>query len=314
MYNGDQARKRTLVDYGFRLPSALDNRPLKFDEFLDTIGQILFVSATPGDYEHDKSAVIAEQVIRPTGLLDPPISVRPSDNQIYDLMEEIKKRAEKKERVLVTTLTKKMAEELTRFLEDMKLRVRYLHSEIDAMERIEIIRDLRLGKFDCLVGINLLREGLDLPEVSLVAVMDADKEGFLRSFTSLLQVAGRAARNVNGEVILYADTITGSMRNAIKVTDRRRKKQIEYNKEHGIEPRTVRKSVKEGIESYKVAREVVREVVGETDEEYDISEVIAQLELEMGKAARNLQFEKAILCRDQIERLKRELNPQEEGV
>jgi excinuclease ABC subunit B len=207
-----------------------------------------------------------------------------------------------------------MAEELTRFLEDMKLRVRYLHSEIDAMERIEIIRDLRLGKFDCLVGINLLREGLDLPEVSLVAVMDADKEGFLRSFTSLLQVAGRAARNVNGEVILYADTITGSMRNAIKVTDRRRKKQIEYNKEHGIEPRTVRKSVKEGIESYKVAREVVREVVGETDEEYDISEVIAQLELEMGKAARNLQFEKAILCRDQIERLKRELNPQEEGV
>ncbi len=253
MYNGDQARKQTLVDYGFRLPSALDNRPLKFDEFMDVTGRMLFVSATPGEYERKNSTVVAEQVIRPTGLLDPQIFVRPSENQIYDLIEEIRDRAVKKERVLVTTLTKRMAEELTRFLKEIKLRVRYLHSEIDAMERIEIIRDLRLGKFDCLVGINLLREGLDLPEVSLVAVIDADKEGFLRSFTSLLQVAGRAARNVNGKVILYADNITGSMREVIEVTNSRRKKQIEYNKEHGINPRTIKKAVKEGIESYKLA-------------------------------------------------------------
>ena len=253
MYNGDQARKQTLVDYGFRLPSALDNRPLKFDEFMDVTGRMLFVSATPGEYERKNSTVVAEQVIRPTGLLDPQIFVRPSENQIYDLIEEIRDRAVKKERVLVTTLTKRMAEELTRFLKEIKLRVRYLHSEIDAMERIEIIRDLRLGKFDCLVGINLLREGLDLPEVSLVAVIDADKEGFLRSFTSLLQVAGRAARNVNGKVILYADNITGSMREVIEVTNSRRKKQIEYNKEHGIKPRTIKKAVKEGIESYKLA-------------------------------------------------------------
>jgi excinuclease ABC subunit B len=312
MYNGDQARKQTLVDYGFRLPSALDNRPLKFDEFMDVTGRMLFVSATPGEYERKNSTVVAEQVIRPTGLLDPQIFVRPSENQIYDLIEEIRDRAVKKERVLVTTLTKRMAEELTRYLKEIKLRVRYLHSEIDAMERIEIIRDLRLGKFDCLVGINLLREGLDLPEVSLVAVIDADKEGFLRSFTSLLQVAGRAARNVNGKVILYADNITGSMREVIEVTNSRRKKQIEYNKEHGIKPRTIKKAVKEGIESYKLAKEVVREAVGETDLEYDISEVIAQLEIDMEKAARNLQFEKAIVYREQIEKLKKKLNDEEE--
>ena len=307
MYNGDQARKKTLVDYGFRLPSAMDNRPLKFEEFMSTINQLLFVSATPSDYEYNNSTVIAEQVIRPTGLLDPPIFVRPTKNQVYDLVEEVKKRALKNERVLVTTLTKKMAEELTRFLTEMKLRVRYLHSEIDAMNRIEIIKDLRLGKFDCLVGINLLREGLDLPEVSLVAVLDADKEGFLRSFTSLVQVAGRAARNVNGEVILYADNMTRSMKKTIDVTDERRKKQIEFNEKHGIKPKTIIKAIKDGIEAYKHAKEVVREVVGETDEEYDITEVIAQLEIDMEKAAHTLQFEKAIVYREQVERLKKEL-------
>ena len=304
MYNGDQARKKTLVEYGFRLPSALDNRPLKYDEFMDIVKQLLFVSATPGDFEVSKSPVVAEQIIRPTGLVDPPITVRPTKNQIYDLIEEVKKRAAKKERVLVTTLTKRMAEELTRYLKEMKLRVRYLHSEINALDRVDIIRDLRLGKFDCLVGINLLREGLDMPEVSLVAVLDADKEGFLRSETSLIQVAGRAARNVNGEVILYADNMTGSMKKTIDITNARREKQIRYNDEHGIEPKTIKKAIKDGIEAYRQAKEIVQDVTGETEEEYDILEVIAQLEGEMEDAARNLQFEKAIVYRDQIHRLK----------
>jgi len=305
MYNGDQARKKTLVDYGFRLPSALDNRPLKYEEFMEEAKQIMFVSATPGDYEIEKSDVVAEQIIRPTGLVDPPITVKPTEGQIYDLVEEVKKRVERNERTLVTTLTKRLAEELTRFLKEKKLRVRYLHSEINALDRVEIIRDLRLGKFDCLVGINLLREGLDLPEVSLVAVLDADKEGFLRSGTSLVQVSGRAARNVNGEVILYADNMTGSMRHAIDTTNRRREKQLKYNEEHGITPRTIDKAIKEGIEAYRKAREMTAEVTGTGGEEYDINEVISQLEEEMELAARNLQFEKAIVYRDQIAKLKK---------
>ncbi len=305
MYNGDQARKRTLVDYGFRLPSALDNRPLKYEEFDQIVKQTLYVSATPGDYEVKKSAVVAEQIIRPTGLVDPPITVKPTEDQLYDLINEVAKRAEKGERTLVTTLTKRLAEELTRFLKEKKLRVQYLHSEINALDRVDIIRDLRLGKFDCLVGINLLREGLDLPEVSLVAVLDADKEGFLRSGTSLVQVAGRAARNVNGEVILYADNMTGSMKHAIDTTNHRREKQLKYNEEHDITPTTIKKAIKDGIEAYRKAKEITTEVTGETPDEYDINEVIAELEREMEQAARNLQFEKAIVYRDQIEKLKK---------
>lgn len=313
MYNGDQARKKTLVEYGFRLPSALDNRPLTFDEFMEEVRQLVFVSATPGEYEFSSSEVIAEQVIRPTGLVDPAISVRPTRRQIDDIVVEVTRRAKKGERVLVTTLTKRLAEELTRYLEEKKLRVRYLHSEINALDRIEIIRDLRLGKFDCLVGINLLREGLDLPEVSLVAVLDADKEGFLRSGTSLIQVAGRAARNVNGEVIFYADTVTRSMRQTMDITDKRRNKQIRYNLEKGIEPRTIQKAVVEGIEAYRRAKEIVREAAGETSSEYDIREVISELERDMEQAARNLQFEKAIVYRDQLSRLNKIL-AEEEGL
>ncbi|MGB3057857.1 MAG: excinuclease ABC subunit UvrB [Candidatus Omnitrophota bacterium] len=308
MYNGDQARKQTLVDYGFRLPSALDNRPLKFEEFMDVVKQILFVSATPGNFETSNSTLVAEQVIRPTGLIDPPLLVRPTKDQIYDLMEEIKKRASKNERILVTTLTKRLAEELTRFLQEQKLRVRYLHSEINALDRVEIIRDLRKGEFDCLVGINLLREGLDLPEVSLVAVLDADKEGFLRSGTSLIQVAGRAARNINGEVILYGDNITDSMRRAIDTTNARRVKQIKYNEEHGIEPKTIIKAIRNGIESYRRAKEITADIISETPEEWDVMEAIAELEMDMEEAARNLQFEKAIVFRDQIARLKKQLH------
>ncbi|MDP8299265.1 MAG: excinuclease ABC subunit UvrB [Candidatus Tantalella remota] len=307
MYNGDQARKKTLVDYGFRLPSALDNRPLKFDEFMDFVKQTVFVSATPAKYEIEESNVVAEQVIRPTGLVDPPLEVRPTENQIYDLMEEVISRAEKGERTLVTTLTKRLAEELTRFLAERKLRVRYLHSEVNALDRIEILRDLRLGKFDCLVGINLLREGLDLPEVSLVAVLDADKEGFLRSATSLIQVAGRASRNVNGQVILYADTITRSMKTAMDTTGERREKQVKFNEDNNITPKTITKAIKDGIETYKKAKEIVQDVTGENEEEYDILEVITELEREMEQAARNLQFEKAIVYRDQIEKLKKML-------
>ncbi len=310
MYNGDRARKQTLVDYGFRLPSALDNRPLKFEEFMEKSKQILFVSATPSEYEISRSPVMAEQIIRPTGLLDPPITVRPTEGQVYDLAEEIRKRAAKGERSLVTTLTKRMAEELARFLSELKLRVRYLHSEIKALDRVEILRDLRRGKFDCLVGINLLREGLDIPEVSLVAVLDADKEGFLRSWTALIQVAGRAARNVNGTVLLYADRITDSMRKTIDITDARRKKQLVFNEENSITPATIRNEIKGGIETHKLAREITQEVTGESDAEYDILEVMSELEGEMEKAARNLQFEKAIFFRDQIAELRKTL---EEG-
>ena len=307
MYNGDQARKKTLVDYGFRLPSALDNRPLKFEEFMDVVGQVVFVSATPSEYEVSKSSTVAEQVIRPTGLLDPPVEVRQTEGQIYDLVKEISSRAEKGERTLVTTLTKRMAEELTRFLGEMKLRVRYMHSEVNALDRVEIVRDLRLGKFDCLIGINLLREGLDLPEVSLVAVLDADKEGFLRSGTALIQVAGRAARNVNGRVILYADKITGAMRKVIDITEERRNRQLEFNEKNRIKPTTIIKAIREGVEAYKEAKEIVADVTGESAEEYDIMEVVTQLEKDMELAARNLQFEKAIVYRDQIARLRRML-------
>lgn len=305
MYNGDRARKKTLVDYGFRLPSALDNRPLKYEEFASIVPQLIYVSATPGDYEISKSSVIAKQIIRPTGLLDPPIRVKSTKDQVYDLVERIKDKSSKGERVLVTTLTKRLSEELTRYLSELKLRVRYLHSEINALDRLEIIRDLRSGEFDCLVGINLLREGLDLPEVSLVAVLDADKEGFLRSWTTLVQVAGRAARNVNGEVVFYADNMTPSMKKTIEITEARRKEQIEYNKKHNIKPRSIKKAMKAGLETYRKAKDIAKDVTGETEEEYDILEVISQLEADMQRAARNLEFEKAIVYREQITRLRK---------
>ena len=308
MYFGDRARKETLIEYGFRLPSALDNRPLKFEEFEKLTGDTIYVSATPSEYELKKSGgEVVEQVIRPTGLIDPPIEVRPTKGQIDDLIKEIRLRAAKRERILVTTLTKRLSEDLARFLKDLGLRVKYLHSEIDAIERVEILRDLRLNKFDCLIGINLLREGLDLPEVSLVAILDADKEGFLRSETSLIQVAGRAARHINGEVIMYADRITKSMKKTIDETARRRKIQIAFNKKHNITPRSIEKAVKDGIESYKKAREVIAEVVEENDAQYDITSLIGELQHDMEVAARNLQFERAAILRDQIKELKEKL-------
>lgn len=305
MFEGDRSRKEVLVEYGFRLPSALDNRPLKFEEFEKLIKQIIFISATPADYEIKKSGgKVAEQVIRPTGLIDPPVSVKPTQGQIDDLINEIRKRAQNKERVLVTTLTKRLAEDLSSYLKEMGLRVRYLHSEIDAIERYKLLQDLRMGEFDCLVGINLLREGLDLPEVSLVAVLDADKEGFLRSRTSLIQVAGRAARNINGQVIMYADKITSSMKKAIDETNRRRKKQFEYNEAHHITPKSINKAIKEGIDTLYKARKLVTESTGLKEQEYDLNEVISQLEQEMQLCARNLQFERAAYLRDQLKELK----------
>ncbi|MCX5678259.1 MAG: excinuclease ABC subunit UvrB [Candidatus Omnitrophica bacterium] len=305
MYNGDRARKETLVEYGFRLPSALDNRPLRFDEFEKILPGMIFVSATPSDYEMEKSGNrIIEQIIRPTGLIDPPIDVRPTKNQIDDLINEIKTRAERKERVLVTTITKRLSEDIAEYLTGFNLRVKYLHSEIGAIERAEILRDLRLNKFDCLVGINLLREGLDLPEVSLVAILDADKEGFLRSETSLIQVAGRAARHLNGQVIMYADTVTKSMKKAIDESVRRRKIQIAFNKANNIEPRSIEKAIRDGIESYKKAREIIAGVVEETEDQYDVTTLVAELQRDMELAARNLQFEKAAALRDQIKELK----------
>ncbi|MDD5438568.1 MAG: excinuclease ABC subunit UvrB [Candidatus Omnitrophica bacterium] len=307
MYNGDRARKETLVEYGFRLPSALDNRPLKFDEFMELVKQIVFVSATPTPYEVGLSQGVVEQFIRPTGIIDPPVTVRPTRGQITDLIEEVKKRAGLKERVLVTTLTKRLAEDLTRYLQDLGINVKYIHSEIGAIERVEILRDLRLKKFDCLVGINLLREGLDLPEVSLVAVLDADKEGFLRSVTSLIQVAGRAARNVNGVVIMYADTMTESMKKAIDEMNRRRAFQSDYNEKHNITPTTVKKAIREGIEMFKKAQDVVADAAGETHDEFDAMTVLSDLEEEMKEAARNLAFEKAIELREKIRVLKKQL-------
>ena len=304
MYAGDKARKQTLVEYGFRLPSCLDNRPLKFDEFNQLTKQIIFVSATPDEYELklSKDRVI-EQIIRPTGLIDPEIIIKPSNNQIEDLISQIKLRAENKERVLVTTLTKRMSEDLATFLAENGIKVKYLHSEIKTIERSRILKELRERKFDCLVGINLLREGLDLPEVSLVAILDADKEGFLRSATSLIQVGGRAARNINGTVIMYADTITGSMKKAISESRRRRKLQLEFNKKNAITPRSIQKSIKEGIEIMEEADEFVRELTGEPKEQYQLHKYISELEYEMELAARNLLFEKAASLRDKIKEI-----------
>ncbi|MFC1590701.1 excinuclease ABC subunit UvrB [Candidatus Omnitrophota bacterium] len=305
MYLGDKSRKETLVDFGFRLPSCLDNRPLKFDEFETMVKQAVFVSATPSEYEIEKSGKrLVEQIIRPTGLVDPPVEVRPTDGQIDNLTGEIIKRAKEKERVLVTTLTKRLAEDLSRYLTDAGIRVKYLHSDIGAIERVEILRDLRLMKFDCLVGVNLLREGLDLPEVSLVAVLDADKEGFLRSQVSLIQVAGRAARNISGAVIMYADRMTGSMMNAINEMNRRRKIQAKFNKDHNISPRSIKKAIREGIESYKKAKEIVMGVVKKEEEDFELEGLISDLQRDMELAARNLQFERAAVIRDQIAKLK----------
>ena len=299
MYNGDQARKQVLVDYGFRLPSAKDNRPLKFEEFSEKINQVICVSATPGDYELEKSKVVAEQIIRPTGLLDPTVEVKPTKNQIDDLVEQINERIKNNERVLITTLTIKMAEELTNYLKKLDMKVAYLHSEIKTLERLQIIHDLRCGKYDCVVGINLLREGLDIPEVSLIAIMDADKQGFLRSDRSLIQTIGRAARNANGHVIMYADSISESMDIAIKETERRRNIQEKYNKEHNIIPKTIIKEIKEVISNNKNM-----EVKEEKLSKKEIMNLINKIEAEMKEAARNLEFERATELRDALFELK----------
>jgi excinuclease ABC subunit B len=308
MYRGDRSRKETLVEYGFRLPSALDNRPLKFEEFEERVRQIIYVSATPSDYEMKKSkGRVVEQIIRPTGLVDPSLEVKPAKNQVDDLLEEIRKRVMKKERVLVTTLTKRMAEDLTEYYADLGIQVKYLHSDIDTLDRIEIIRELRLGKFDVLIGINLLREGLDLPEVSLVAILDADKEGFLRSAKSLIQTFGRAARNVNGNVILYADKMTGSMDQAILETDRRRKIQEEYNQTHQITPQTIQKSIRNIMASIYESDYFTVPTVSDVKEDYgsakEIPNVIRRLKKEMKEAAGHLEFERAAEIRDRIHRL-----------
>jgi len=304
MYKGDRARKETLIDFGFRLPSALDNRPQKLDEFESLVGNVIYMSATPSDYELKKSkGVIVEQIVRPTGLIDPEVVVKPIKNQIDDLISEIEKRVAKKERVLVTTLTKKMAEDLAEYLYEKKLKVKYLHSDIKALERIEILNDLRKGNFDVLVGVNLLREGLDLPEVSLVAVLDADKEGFLRSETSLIQVSGRAARNINGFVILYADTITGSMERALSEMNRRRQKQLSYNKKHKITPKTIVKAINELEEFQYKAKHDSMLLIKEDISKYTAKN-ISQLEKEMKDAADNLNFELAAVLRDKIFELK----------
>ena len=301
MYNGDRARKEVLVDYGFRLPSALDNRPLKFDEFEDKLDQVIYVSATPGDYELEESSQVVEQIIRPTGLLDPIVEVHPTKNQIDDLVNEINKRVENKEKVLVTTLTIRMSEELTQYLKNLDIKVAYLHSEIKTLERLKIINELRTGKYDVIVGINLLREGLDIPEVSLVAIMDADKQGFLRSSRSLIQTIGRAARNANGKVIMYADEISESMEIAINETNRRRKIQEEFNKEHGIIPKTITKKITE-----IVTNEIKDEKQPEKMSKKDKEKLIVRLETEMKEAARNLDFERAMELRDILFELKAE--------
>lgn len=306
MFAGDRSRKQNLVDFGFRLPSALDNRPLRFDEFEQKVGQTIFVSATPGNFEKEHSRQVVEQIIRPTGLVDPEVDVRPVTGQIDDLLGEIRLRVERDERVLVTTLTKRMAEDLTDYFKDVGVRVRYLHSEIKTIERMEILRDLRLGEFDVLVGINLLREGLDLPEVSLVAILDADKEGFLRSDRSLIQTIGRAARNANGRVIMYADVITGSMRRALDETERRRAIQLAYNEEHHITPQTINKSVRDIIEATTMVAEKPAEYVVDVEEmdEKQRATYIKQLEKAMKEAAKDLEFERAAQIRDEIQRIK----------
>jgi excinuclease ABC subunit B len=306
MYAGDRSRKSTLVDYGFRLPSALDNRPLNFKEFESRIDQMLFVSATPAKYEEEHELLRAEQIIRPTGLLDPEIDVRPVEGQIDDLLDEINARAARNERVLVTTLTKKMAEDLTTYLQGVGVKVRYMHADVETIERMELIRDLRLGEFDVLVGINLLREGLDLPEVSMVAILDADKEGFLRSETSLIQTIGRAARNAEGLVVLYADTITPSMRVAMEETERRRGIQDAYNKAHGIVPQTIRKDIREVLEISKKEEESARRRGKRKLSERERDEQIRKLEKQMQEASRMLEFEYAAILRDRIIELRKE--------
>ena len=305
MYNGDRARKQSLVEYGFRLPCAFDNRPLKFEEFEQRVHQRVYVSATPGDYERDRAGQIVEQVIRPTGLLDPRVEVRPVEGQIDDLLAEINARAARDERVLVTTLTKKMAEDLTEYLKGVGVRVRYMHADVETLERMELIRDLRLGEFDVLVGINLLREGLDLPEVSMVAILDADKEGFLRSETSLIQTIGRAARNADGLVVLYGDTVTPSMKSAIDETNRRREIQDAYNKAHGIVPQTIRKDIREVLEISKKEEESARRRGKRKLSERERDEQIRKLEKEMQEASKMLEFEYAAILRDRIIELRK---------
>ena len=310
MYRGDRSRKETLVNFGFRLPSALDNRPLRFEEFSSRLNQTIYVSATPGPYELEKTDAIVEQIIRPTGLVDPEIEVRPAGNQVDDLLEWIHDRVNKKERVLVTTLTKRMAEDLTEYYGDLDIRVRYMHSDIKTLERIEIIRDLRMGVFDVLVGINLLREGLDIPEVSLVAILDADKEGFLRSERSLIQTCGRASRNVNGRVILYADRITGSMRRAMDESRRRRMLQLQYNRRYHITPETIRKDIGAILGSPYEADYVTIPMAAEEEASYfspdQLEKVIEELKDKMKKAAKNLAFEEAAMFRDRIKELEKQ--------
>ena len=310
MYNGDKARKDTLIEWGFRLPSASDNRPLKFEEFQERVGQAVFVSATPGPYEREHSAQIVQQIIRPTGLIDPEIIIRPTKGQVDDLLGEIRARTAKSERVLVTTLTKKMSEDLTEYLMELNIKVNYLHSDVHTLERTEILRDLRLGVYDVVIGINLLREGLDLPEVSLVAILDADKEGFLRSETSLVQTIGRAARNVGGQVIMYADRVTGSMQRAMDETDRRRTVQVAYNVEHNITPYTVNKAVREVLEAKKIAEQKSYYNVSRTRDPAtlpldQLMSALADMEKEMKQAARSLEFERAAELRDEMSRLKK---------
>lgn len=311
MYEGDKSRKKTLVEYGFRLPSCLDNRPLKFDEVMQLINQTIFVSATPGVFELKLSkGKVTEQIIRPTGLVDPVIEVRPTENQIDDLVKEINKRGKRNERTLVTTLTKRMSEELSQYLKEEGLKVTYLHSDIETLERAKILKELRMKKFDCLIGINLLREGLDLPEVSLVAILDADKEGFLRSGTSLIQTAGRCARNINGLVIMYADTVTASMQHAIQESNRRRAKQLKHNADYNITPKSIEKAIREGIEIYAQEENKLTQRLDLTEVNMEMIEAIAQLEKEMLIAAKNLQFERAAQLRDKIKELKNVLDTQ----
>ena len=319
MYRGDRSRKETLVEYGFRLPSALDNRPLRFDEFERKMRRSIFVSATPAEYELGKSSQIVEQVVRPTGLVDPELEVRPATTQVDDVLDEIRERVKKHERVLITTLTKKMAEELTQYLDEHQVKVRYLHSDVDTVERVEIIRDLRAGVFDVLVGINLLREGLDMPEVSLVAILDADKEGFLRSTRSLIQTIGRAARNVHGKAILYGDTVTDSMKGAIEETERRRKKQTDYNKAHGITPKSVVKAVRDIIDGvYKGPSETERQKnldeALNTDDPQAVARAIRETEKKMLACARDLDFEQAAVLRDRLEALRRRVFGADQSV
>src|SRR5438874_6985112 len=314
MYEGDRSRKQTLVDYGFRLPSALDNRPLRFDEFLAKVPQLVFVSATPGAWELRQSTRVAEQLIRPTGIVDPEVELRPTKNQIDDLLGEIRRREDAGERVLVTTLTKKMAEDLTDYLLEAGVKARYLHSEIDTLERIQIIRELRLGEYDVLVGVNLLREGLDLPEVSLIGILDADKEGFLRGKTSLIQTIGRAARNINGKVLLYADKMTEAIQGALDETNRRRSVQLAYNEEHGITPETIQKGVSDIAEFLSLEQPTVhgRRRRGRAQVEGmdrgELERLVVTLEEEMFAAAEELRFEYAAKLRDEIKELRRELN------